>query len=103
MSKAGINTIYIYTADATQDHDACMRVFADQGIYVWLQLGDFPRVSSEVRQTFLVQYIPSLTRSTVRKDPRVDAVALRRMDRSARHIRRLQQHTRLWHRPGEYQ
>jgi hypothetical protein len=59
MSKAGINTIYVYTADATQDHDACMRVFADQGIYIWLQLGDFPRITSEVRRTFPVQYITS--------------------------------------------
>lgn len=59
MSKAGINTIYVYTADAAEDHDACMRVFADQGIYVWLQLGDFPRVTSEVRRMSPVQSVPS--------------------------------------------
>ncbi|KAK4157791.1 Glucanosyltransferase-domain-containing protein [Chaetomidium leptoderma] len=46
MKKAGINTVYVYTADSTQDHDGCMDALAEHGIYVWLQLGDFPRVTS---------------------------------------------------------
>ncbi|KAK3299505.1 Glucanosyltransferase-domain-containing protein [Chaetomium fimeti] len=50
MNKAGINTIYVYTVDSTQDHDACMKAFADKGIYIWLQLGDFPRVSSPTEE-----------------------------------------------------
>ncbi|KAK4141028.1 Glucanosyltransferase-domain-containing protein [Dichotomopilus funicola] len=43
MQKAGINTVYVYTVDNEQDHDGCMKAFANHGIYVWLQLGDFPR------------------------------------------------------------
>ncbi|KAH6845667.1 Glucanosyltransferase-domain-containing protein [Chaetomium sp. MPI-CAGE-AT-0009] len=50
MSRAGINTIYVYTADSTQSHDACMKAFADKGIYIWLQLGDFPRVTEPTEE-----------------------------------------------------
>jgi hypothetical protein len=50
MKKAGINTLYVYTVNSEQDHDGCMKAFADQGIYVWLQLGDFPRVTEPVRR-----------------------------------------------------
>lgn len=46
MKTASINTIYVYWVDSEQDHDGCMKAFADQGIYVWLQLGSFPRVTS---------------------------------------------------------
>jgi hypothetical protein len=49
MKKASINTIYVYTIDSTQDHDGCMKAFADQGIYVWLQLGYFPDYTTWVR------------------------------------------------------
>ncbi|KAK4034255.1 Glucanosyltransferase-domain-containing protein [Parachaetomium inaequale] len=51
MKKAGINTVYVYTVDSEQDHDGCMNAFADQGIYVWLQLGDFPRVTDPTQDT----------------------------------------------------
>ncbi|KAL2193225.1 Glucanosyltransferase-domain-containing protein [Corynascus similis CBS 632.67] len=46
MKDASINTIYVYTTNSGQNHDECMKAFADQGIYVWLQLGDFPRITS---------------------------------------------------------
>ncbi|KAK4243155.1 Glucanosyltransferase-domain-containing protein [Corynascus novoguineensis] len=46
MKDAGINTIYVYTANSGQNHDECMKALADQDIYVWLQLGDFPRITS---------------------------------------------------------
>jgi hypothetical protein len=49
MKKAGINTIYVYQVDPEKGHDACMQAFANQGIYVWLVLGHFPRVTSSVR------------------------------------------------------
>ena len=52
MKTASINTIYVYTIDSTQDHDGCMNAFAEQGIYVWLQLGDFPRATSSVHPPF---------------------------------------------------
>jgi 1,3-beta-glucanosyltransferase GAS1 len=49
MKKAGINTIYVYGVITEENHDGCMQAFANQGIYIWLLLGDFPRVSSSVR------------------------------------------------------
>ncbi len=58
MKKASINTIYVYTIDSTQDHDGCMTAFAGQGIYVWLQLGDFPRATSSVRLPFPSSPVP---------------------------------------------
>jgi hypothetical protein len=49
MRKASINTVYVYVVDSQQSHDGCMKAFADQGIYVWLLLGDFPRATGSVR------------------------------------------------------
>ncbi|KAG7284796.1 hypothetical protein NEMBOFW57_009409 [Staphylotrichum longicolle] len=51
MKTASINTIYVYWVDSEQDHEGCMKAFADQGIYVWLQLGSFPRVTSLTQTT----------------------------------------------------
>ncbi|KAJ0419601.1 Glucanosyltransferase-domain-containing protein [Aspergillus carlsbadensis] len=34
LKSLGINTISVYTVDATQDHDKCMNLLADAGIYV---------------------------------------------------------------------
>jgi hypothetical protein len=51
MKKASINTVYVYVVDSQQSHDGCMNAFADQGIYVWLLLGDFPRATGSVRET----------------------------------------------------
>ncbi|KAL2870364.1 Glucanosyltransferase-domain-containing protein [Aspergillus lucknowensis] len=34
FKSLGINTISVYTVDATKDHDECMRLLADAGIYV---------------------------------------------------------------------
>ncbi|KAL2126301.1 hypothetical protein VTI74DRAFT_1225 [Chaetomium olivicolor] len=50
MKKAGINTVYVYTVDTKQDHDGCMKVLADNGIYVWLQLADFPRTTGPAQR-----------------------------------------------------
>lgn len=38
MKKLGVNTIRVYYADATQNHDECMQAFEDAGIYVLLGL-----------------------------------------------------------------
>ena len=38
MKTLGVNTVRVYTVDATQNHDACMQAFESQGIYVWLDL-----------------------------------------------------------------
>lgn len=49
MRDGGVNTIYVYSIDPDQNHDGCMQEFANQGIYVWLNLGDFPRTTDSVR------------------------------------------------------
>ncbi|KAK3904361.1 Glucanosyltransferase-domain-containing protein [Staphylotrichum tortipilum] len=54
MKKASINTIYVYTVDSTQNHDACMKTFADHGIYVWLQLGSLATNSNGPQWTLAV-------------------------------------------------
>jgi 1,3-beta-glucanosyltransferase GAS1 len=49
IKKLGANTIYVYSVDVRDNHDGCMKEFADQGIYVWLQMGGFPRATETVR------------------------------------------------------
>ena len=49
IKKLGANTVYVYSADPRKDHSGCMKEFADQGIYVWLTLGDFPRATDTVQ------------------------------------------------------
>nr|OQO26357.1 hypothetical protein B0A51_05127 [Rachicladosporium sp. CCFEE 5018] len=38
MKTLGVNAIRVYTVDGSQNHDACMRSFESQGIYVWIDL-----------------------------------------------------------------
>lgn len=44
LAKAGTNTIRVYAIDPTKDHDACLRLLQDAGIYVVADLGE-PSVS----------------------------------------------------------
>lgn len=41
MKTIGANSIRVYHVDAQLDHDGCMKVLADAGIYVWLDLDTF--------------------------------------------------------------
>lgn len=41
MKKIGTNSIRVYHVEADADHDKCMKVFEDAGIYVWLDLDTF--------------------------------------------------------------
>ncbi|GAB1318141.1 1,3-beta-glucanosyltransferase [Madurella fahalii] len=50
MRNLGVNTIYVYSIDPERDHDGCMEEFAKQGIYLWLNLGDFPRSTDSLQQ-----------------------------------------------------
>ncbi|KPI38321.1 1,3-beta-glucanosyltransferase gas2 [Cyphellophora attinorum] len=38
MKDAGVNTVRVYTVDASLNHDGCMQAFATQGIYAWIGL-----------------------------------------------------------------
>ncbi|KAK6439604.1 1 3-beta-glucanosyltransferase gel4 [Oleoguttula sp. CCFEE 5521] len=38
MKTLGVNAIRVYTVDGSQNHDACMRSFESQDIYVWVDL-----------------------------------------------------------------
>ncbi|KAI1364317.1 Glucanosyltransferase-domain-containing protein [Xylaria arbuscula] len=41
MEKLGVNTIRVYHVDADADHDGCMGVFADAGIYTMIDMDTF--------------------------------------------------------------
>ncbi|KAI0420432.1 Glucanosyltransferase-domain-containing protein [Xylaria grammica] len=41
MKKLGVNTIRVYHVDADADHDGCMKVFADAGIYAMIDMDTF--------------------------------------------------------------
>ena len=41
MADLGANTIRVYHVDPAQNHDDCMKAFADRGIYLFLDLDTF--------------------------------------------------------------
>ena len=41
MKDLGANSIRVYHVDATKDHTPCMTIFADAGIYLWVDLDSF--------------------------------------------------------------
>jgi hypothetical protein len=49
MKTIGTNSIRVYHVDPQKDHDACMKIFADIGVYVWLDLDTFSTYILQVR------------------------------------------------------
>lgn len=41
MEKLGVNTIRVYHVDPDANHDGCMKVFADAGIYAMIDMDTF--------------------------------------------------------------
>jgi hypothetical protein len=41
MKELGANTLRVYHVDAAEDHDGCMKAFADAGIYLTIDLDTF--------------------------------------------------------------
>jgi hypothetical protein len=48
MKKLGANTIRVYHVDPSADHKGCMDTFADAGIYLFVDLDDFPTQIEQV-------------------------------------------------------
>lgn len=48
MKSIGTNSIRVYHVDPTQDHSSCMGIFADAGIYLWLDLDTFTSAMYQV-------------------------------------------------------
>ena len=48
MKELGANAIRVYHVDETADHEACMEIFADKGIYLFVDLDDFYTQMDEV-------------------------------------------------------
>lgn len=42
MKELGANAIRVYHVDPKGDHEGCMTAFADAGIYLFVDLDDFP-------------------------------------------------------------
>lgn len=53
MKQLGANAIRVYHVDPTQDHSGCMTVFANAGIYLFVDLDTFT--------TYIVEGTPSWT------------------------------------------
>jgi 1,3-beta-glucanosyltransferase GAS1 len=48
MKELGANTIRVYHVDPSGDHKDCMDTFANAGIYLFVDLDDFPTQISQV-------------------------------------------------------
>ncbi len=48
MADLGANTIRVYHVDPTGNHDACMKAFADVGIYLFVDLDTFDTQFNQV-------------------------------------------------------
>jgi len=42
LTALGVNTIRVYSADASQNHDTCMKAFSGAGIYVMYVTKELP-------------------------------------------------------------
>lgn len=51
MKTLGANAIRVYHVSPGQDHSACMNTFADNGIYLFVDLDTFNTQINEVRWT----------------------------------------------------
>ncbi|EEH44506.2 uncharacterized protein PADG_00795 [Paracoccidioides brasiliensis Pb18] len=52
MKELGANAIRVYHVDPTGDHHGCMKAFADAGIYLFVDLDDFPTQITERAPTW---------------------------------------------------
>lgn len=72
MKTLGANAIRVYHVDPSQDHQGCMSAFADAGVYLFVDLDDFPTQIVGVRNlvTCPFRFCPKLTRLRTRRVPR---------------------------------
>lgn len=55
MKTLGANTIRVYHVNPDADHDGCMSAFAEAGIYLLVDLDDFPTDIDPVRSYLLIR------------------------------------------------
>ena len=51
MKQLGANTIRVYHVDSSADHTGCMNVFAQAGIYLFVDMDTFSTYIREVKAT----------------------------------------------------
>lgn len=60
MQDLGANAIRVYHVDPAGDHRGCMAAFADAGIYLFVDLDDFPTQILPVSFQLLTAWTPQL-------------------------------------------
>lgn len=61
MKQLGANTIRVYHVDSSADHTGCMNVFAQAGIYLFVDMDTFPTYIREVKAPCNGTTIASIT------------------------------------------
>lgn len=94
MKSIGTNSIRVYHVDPTQDHSSCMGIFADAGIYLWLDLDTF---TSAMYQVGPFRKCTQLRKATnmVLERTRLDQLTIRSLFRRHGRLPILRQHSRF--------
>lgn len=56
MKDLNANAIRVYHVDPTADHQGCMDAFAEAGIYLFVDLDDFPTQIEQVGKSHPISY-----------------------------------------------
>lgn len=93
MKELGANTIRVYHVNPTADHDGCMKAFADNGIYLLVDLDDFPTDIDPVRYLLCSRTLFTLANNLLGGSC-LDLLPVRGVCCQLRRLRQLHQHPR---------